>query len=67
MAKAITLSDLRSLAPEAAIAVRVVGFDKYGRGFSGICFNRARIEGERGRLSRLGYHVGLVDVRECAR
>lgn len=60
--KAITVEAVKALGwTYEPIAVRIVCFDKYGRGSSDIQFSASAVIREYNRLSRLGYNVGLVD------
>ncbi len=61
MPKAITPDQVKALGMETPAAVRIVTFDRYGRGSSNIQFRRDAILREHSRLTRLGYSVGLVD------
>lgn len=63
--KAITIEAVKALGwTYEPIAVRIVTFDKYGRGCSSIQFGASSVIREYERLTRLGYHVGLVDHGE---
>jgi hypothetical protein len=63
MAKPIPIEAVRALGwTYLPLAVRVVTFDRFGRGVSNAQFSAGSIIREYERLARLGYAVGLVDV-----